>query len=53
MNSGPFAKSVGQPLEDDLFDSADIFSKGIDLSPQEEENQGEGSRQPGQPGGGK
>lgn len=29
MNSGPFAKSVGQPLEDDLFDSADIFSKGI------------------------
>ena len=29
MNSGPFVKSVGQPLEDDLFDSADIFSKGI------------------------
>nr|XP_020749575.1 WASH complex subunit 2-like isoform X3 [Odocoileus virginianus texanus] len=29
MNRGPFAKSVGQPLEDDLFDSGDIFSKGI------------------------
>ncbi|XP_059983104.1 WASH complex subunit 2-like isoform X14 [Lagenorhynchus albirostris] len=25
----PFVKSLGQPLEDDLFDSADIFSKGI------------------------
>uniref|UniRef100_A0A4W2IMN3 WASH complex subunit 2-like n=1 Tax=Bos indicus x Bos taurus TaxID=30522 RepID=A0A4W2IMN3_BOBOX len=29
MNRGPFVKSVGQPLEDDLFDSGDIFSKGI------------------------
>lgn len=29
MNRGPFAKSVGQPVEDDLFDSGDIFSKGI------------------------
>ncbi|XP_040098762.1 WASH complex subunit 2-like isoform X2 [Oryx dammah] len=29
VSRGPFAKSVGQPLEDDLFDSADIFSKGI------------------------
>ncbi|XP_026967602.1 WASH complex subunit 2 isoform X14 [Sagmatias obliquidens] len=25
----PFVKSLGQPLEDDLFDSGDIFSKGI------------------------
>ncbi|XP_066881268.1 WASH complex subunit 2A-like isoform X17 [Kogia breviceps] len=25
----PFVKCLGQPLEDDLFDSGDIFSKGI------------------------
>ncbi|XP_057591002.1 WASH complex subunit 2A isoform X8 [Hippopotamus amphibius kiboko] len=29
MDRSPFAKSRGQPLEDDLFDSGDIFSKGI------------------------
>nr|XP_003408971.1 LOW QUALITY PROTEIN: WASH complex subunit 2C [Loxodonta africana] len=27
VDRSPFAKSLGQPLEDDLFDSGDIFSK--------------------------
>ncbi|KAK2493713.1 hypothetical protein MC885_020504 [Smutsia gigantea] len=27
-DGSPFAKSLGQPLEDDIFDSEDIFSKG-------------------------
>uniref|UniRef100_A0A8C7EKY4 FAM21/CAPZIP domain-containing protein n=1 Tax=Neovison vison TaxID=452646 RepID=A0A8C7EKY4_NEOVI len=28
VDRSPLAKSLGQPLEDDLFDSGDIFSKG-------------------------
>ncbi|XP_047681224.1 WASH complex subunit 2A isoform X6 [Prionailurus viverrinus] len=28
VDRSPFAKSLGQPLEDDIFDSGDIFSKG-------------------------
>ncbi|XP_075420278.1 WASH complex subunit 2-like [Tenrec ecaudatus] len=28
VDRSPFTKSLGQPLEDDLFDSEDIFSKG-------------------------
>nr|XP_008522536.1 PREDICTED: WASH complex subunit FAM21C isoform X4 [Equus przewalskii] len=28
VDRSPFVKSLGQPLEDDLFDSGDIFTKG-------------------------
>ncbi|XP_077602644.1 WASH complex subunit 2A isoform X3 [Crocuta crocuta] len=33
VDRSPFAKSLGQPLEDDLFDSGDIFSKGTGSQP--------------------
>uniref|UniRef100_A0A8D1LPI8 FAM21/CAPZIP domain-containing protein n=1 Tax=Sus scrofa TaxID=9823 RepID=A0A8D1LPI8_PIG len=29
VDRSPFAKPLGQPREDDLFDSGDIFSKGV------------------------
>ncbi|XP_045139588.1 WASH complex subunit 2A [Echinops telfairi] len=51
----PFTKSLGQPLEDDLFDSDDIFSKGAGSQStgrakvQEKGSEGLAS----QPGGGK
>uniref|UniRef100_A0A8C9KKU6 FAM21/CAPZIP domain-containing protein n=1 Tax=Panthera tigris altaica TaxID=74533 RepID=A0A8C9KKU6_PANTA len=33
VDRSPFAKSLGQPLEDDIFDSGDIFSKGTGSQP--------------------
>ncbi|XP_019300483.2 WASH complex subunit 2-like isoform X6 [Panthera pardus] len=33
VDRSPFVKSLGQPLEDDIFDSGDIFSKGTGSQP--------------------
>uniref|UniRef100_A0A673T7Y1 FAM21/CAPZIP domain-containing protein n=1 Tax=Suricata suricatta TaxID=37032 RepID=A0A673T7Y1_SURSU len=33
VDRSPFVKSLGQPLEEDLFDSGDLFSKGTGSQP--------------------
>uniref|UniRef100_A0A8C8Y007 FAM21/CAPZIP domain-containing protein n=1 Tax=Panthera leo TaxID=9689 RepID=A0A8C8Y007_PANLE len=33
VDRSPFVKSLGQPLEDDIFDSGDLFSKGTGSQP--------------------